>query len=132
ALPICVVHKISDDEFVVEFPDLPGCTATGRTFTEAERHAADSLRGHLESLMAVGAAVPQPSDLERIKSRRESRGGAVIAIPFAPRDPRGQQRTALLKGVGLLRTYKGGLSGATERRRPRTPYRGRRAPEPRP
>jgi predicted RNase H-like HicB family nuclease len=42
-------------------PDLPGCTAVGRTRDEAERNAHEAIAAHVALLRDTGRPVPQPS-----------------------------------------------------------------------
>jgi len=91
-----VVHKMADGRYSVSFPDCPGCTAVGTTFTEAELLAAEALGRHLEALDAAGTPLPRPSAMTAIKRDPSSRGGAIIAVlvtarlrrPGRPRRPR--------------------------------------------
>jgi predicted RNase H-like HicB family nuclease len=80
-----VVHKTADNDYAVSFPDCPGCTAVGSTFTEAELLAAEALERHLEALEAAGTPLPRPSAMTAIKRQPQSRGGAIIAVPVTAR-----------------------------------------------
>jgi predicted RNase H-like HicB family nuclease len=67
----------------VVFPDLPGCTAMGKTIEEALGNAAESLRDWIEVTEKDGATAPAPRPLEKL--RREAdvaealAGGATLA-----------------------------------------------------
>ena len=41
-------------------PDLPGCVATGKDRSEAEREMKEAIEFHLEGLAAEGEPIPQP------------------------------------------------------------------------
>jgi predicted RNase H-like HicB family nuclease len=43
------------------FPDLPGCVTFGSTLEEAETMASDALSGVLESMIARGIPLPNPT-----------------------------------------------------------------------
>jgi predicted RNase H-like HicB family nuclease len=79
-----VVHRTATNEFAVQFPDCPGCTASGATFAEAERHAAEALQRYLEALVAEGTELPTPAPIGTVKKHPASRGGAVIAVAAMP------------------------------------------------
>ncbi|RJO75389.1 MAG: type II toxin-antitoxin system HicB family antitoxin [Myxococcales bacterium] len=42
-------------------PDLPGCAATGRTRSEAEKRMLAAIRWHLEGLREDGLPIPKSS-----------------------------------------------------------------------
>lgn len=66
----------------VVFPDLPGCTAMGRTMDEAIANAAEALRDWVEVTQESGGKVPRPRPLEALR-----------------RDP--EVKEALAAGAGL-------------------------------
>ena len=88
-----VVHRTPTNEFTVQFPDCPGCTAAGKSFAEAERHAAEALQRYLDALAAEGTELPEHSAIDAVKSHPLSRGGVVITVSAAPqyRDTRGRR-----------------------------------------
>jgi len=51
----------------VVFPDLPGCTAMGRTMDDALANAAEALRDWAEVIEEGGAKMPRPRALELLK-----------------------------------------------------------------
>jgi predicted RNase H-like HicB family nuclease len=67
----------------VAFPDLPGCTAMGKTLEEALANAAESLRDWVELTEKNGDAVPPPRPLEALRSDAQVaqalRAGATLA-----------------------------------------------------
>ena len=42
-------------------PDLPGCVATGRTATDAERLIREAIVQHLAGMAEDGVPIPEPS-----------------------------------------------------------------------
>lgn len=50
----------------VVFPDLPGCTAMGRTVDEALAHASDALRDWVEEMEEAGSAIAEPRPAEAV------------------------------------------------------------------
>jgi predicted RNase H-like HicB family nuclease len=65
----------------VVFPDLPGCTAMGRTIDEALRDAASAAG---EWAQAVGKRLPRPRSIESLhddpETKRALAHGAVLAV----------------------------------------------------
>ncbi|MGB8363416.1 MAG: type II toxin-antitoxin system HicB family antitoxin [Rhizomicrobium sp.] len=71
----------------VVFPDLPGCTAMGKTMDEAVSNAAEALRDWVEVTEENGGKIPQPRSLEAI--RRDpvvksalALGAGLAAVPL--------------------------------------------------
>ena len=60
-----IVHN-EEDQFWVEFPDLPGCQSCAGTLEETISCAADALGLYLYSKIEDGAALPNPSDIKTI------------------------------------------------------------------
>ncbi len=50
----------TDRIFVVEVPELPGCTAHGSTKVEAIRNAEDAAQLWLETALQDGQSIPEP------------------------------------------------------------------------
>jgi len=67
----------------VVFPDLPGCTAMGKTMDEALTNAADALRDWAEVMEDDGRKVSRPRSLEVLRRDPEVKvalkGGAGLA-----------------------------------------------------
>lgn len=71
----------------VVFPDLPGCTAMGRTMDDALTNAADALRDWAEVTEENGAKVPRPRPLEVLKRDPEVKaalrdGAGLATVPL--------------------------------------------------
>lgn len=49
-----------DDAFVVEVPELPGCAADGRTYSEAVANAEIVIGEWIDTARELGRAIPQP------------------------------------------------------------------------
>ena len=67
----------------VVFPDLPGCTAMGRTIDQALANAADALRDWVELTEEGGGVVPPPRSAEKLRRDPEVKAafaeGAILA-----------------------------------------------------
>jgi len=71
----------------VVFPDLPGCTAMGRTIDQALVNAAEALRDWVEVIEEGGKKVPAPQPLEKLKRDTEVKaalreGASLAAVPL--------------------------------------------------
>lgn len=62
--PAQIVYSSSDECYLVEFPDLPGCYTYGETLEEAKERAAEALTGYLESIDLRQMKIPLPSDIK--------------------------------------------------------------------
>ena len=69
---IALIHKDSDSEFGVSFPDFPGCVTAGKSIDEAKDMAQEALSGHIKIMAEFDEKIPEPSDLEKIISSEES------------------------------------------------------------
>lgn len=49
-----------DDAFVVEVPELPGCAADGRTYSEAVANAEIVIGEWIDTAREVGRPIPRP------------------------------------------------------------------------
>jgi predicted RNase H-like HicB family nuclease len=49
-----------DDAFVVEVPELPGCAADGRTYSEAVSNAEIVIAEWIDTARELGRPIPQP------------------------------------------------------------------------
>ncbi|MGN6309537.1 MAG: type II toxin-antitoxin system HicB family antitoxin [Xanthobacteraceae bacterium] len=78
---IALIHKDTDSDYGVSFPDLPGCIAAGSTLDEARDMAVEALTLHLEGLAEDGEAIPEPSSLEAIMSDKTNADGVAILVP---------------------------------------------------
>lgn len=67
----------------VTFPDLPGCTSSGRSFEEASANAQEALSGHLAAMQADGDPLPRPRLLAEIMEDAETAEEAAGAFPVA-------------------------------------------------
>ena len=77
---IALIHKDTNSDYGVSYPDLPGCISAGATLDEARSMAAEALALHLEGLAADNEAVPEPSSLEAIMSDPENQTGVAILV----------------------------------------------------
>lgn len=58
-----IVEPLPPDEgegWIVTFPDLPGCIATGKTLAEAVRESQDARKSYVLTSQEAGLPLPQP------------------------------------------------------------------------
>jgi len=63
---IAVIHKDSDSDWGVSFPDFPGCITSGATIDEAKDNAKEALEFHIQGMEEDGETIPNASNLESI------------------------------------------------------------------
>ncbi len=90
----------------VVIPDLPGCTAMGKTVDEALANAAAAARAWAEVAKAEGISIPKPRAIEAVRNdpevAAEIAGGAALSIVPVVLDS-GRAKTANLSlDAGLL------------------------------
>jgi predicted RNase H-like HicB family nuclease len=71
----------------VVFPDLPGCTAMGKSVEEALANAAESMRDWVEVTEEQGEKVSAPRPLEKLRHDRDvaaalAAGASLAAVPL--------------------------------------------------
>lgn len=71
----------------VTFPDLPGCTAMGKTIDKAIANAADAMRDWVDATEKKGGMIPVPRALESVAkdpqaSELLAEGALTIRLPL--------------------------------------------------
>lgn len=62
-----IIEKYNDESFGVFFPDLPGCTSSGSSITEAVINAEEALYGHILVSHEYGEKINEPTSIDKIK-----------------------------------------------------------------
>ena len=62
--PAKIIYDKTDECYLVNFPDLPGCQTFGDTIEEALTYANEALTGYLQSIDLRKITVPKPSTLK--------------------------------------------------------------------
>ncbi len=80
-----VIHKDSNSDYGVTFPDLPGCFSAGSTIEEAINMAQEAAECHIEGILIDSEPVPTPSDIEVHKNNPDYNQGiwALIEIDIS-------------------------------------------------
>ena len=71
----------------VVVPDLPGCTAMGKTMDEALGNAVDAVRVWAEHARAQGETLPKPRSIDALRKDRDivraiEEGAALAVVPL--------------------------------------------------
>jgi predicted RNase H-like HicB family nuclease len=78
---IALIHKDTDSDYGVSFPDFPGCISAGATLDEARGMAEEALAFHIDGMTEDGDAIPEPSSLETIMADRQNLDAVAILVP---------------------------------------------------
>jgi predicted RNase H-like HicB family nuclease len=84
---IAIVHKDSETDFGVSFPDFPGCVTAGQTVDEAKDMAQEALALHVKGLIEDGEQLPTPSKLEDIIENTDYADAVAYLVVSVP-DPK--------------------------------------------
>ncbi|TIQ73651.1 MAG: CopG family transcriptional regulator, partial [Mesorhizobium sp.] len=77
---IGLIHKDTDSDFGVSFPDFPGVVTAGTDLDDARAMAEEALAFHIEGLVEDGEAIPEPSSLEDVMDDADNRDGVAILV----------------------------------------------------
>lgn len=77
-----VLHKEPDSDYGVTVPDVPGCFSAGETMGEALENVREALALHFEGLVADGAPLPQPREVDEHVSNPDFAGGVWALVDF--------------------------------------------------
>lgn len=64
-----VIHKDTNSDYGISFPDLPGCISAGTTLDELDIMSREALRLHTEGMLADKEALPQPTEYDDVHAR---------------------------------------------------------------
>jgi len=81
---IAYLHKDRDSDFVVSFPDFPGCVTAGKTLEEARRRAAEALALHIEGMIEDGEEIPLPATLDAVADDPAMNGAVAFLVSVEP------------------------------------------------
>lgn len=62
-----ITEDKEEGEFVVSYPDLPGCITCGETLESAVKNAEDAKKAWLEAALEDGIKICEPDNLEMIR-----------------------------------------------------------------
>jgi predicted RNase H-like HicB family nuclease len=57
---IIIYWSQQDDRFIAEVPELPGCMADGKTYSETLQNAEEVMREWIDYAKELGREIPEP------------------------------------------------------------------------
>jgi predicted RNase H-like HicB family nuclease len=95
----------------VVFPDLPGCTAMGKTIEQAISNAAEALRDWIEAKEEHSETPPAPQPIEKLRRNPDvaeaiAGGATLAAVPLVRETGKRSKRTSPLTLASLPRSTK--------------------------
>lgn len=80
-----VIHKDSDSDYGVTFPDIPGCFSAGSTIEEAINMAQEAAECHIEGMLIDLEPIPTPSNIDIHKTNPDYKKGlwALIEVDIS-------------------------------------------------
>lgn len=97
------ITKQRSGEYLVEFPDLPGCLTEGGSIDDALREAREAMTGWLFALIKAGEEVPEPGKYTG-RSFHLITPEIEVAIPLAvirARKARGLTQQQVAEAMGI-------------------------------
>lgn len=73
-------YENSEDGYVAEFPDLPGCVTGGDSMAEALFMAEDAASGWVLTELEDGAPVPKATPLQDVKTTESGQFVSLVAL----------------------------------------------------
>jgi len=83
---LAILHKETNSDFGVSFPDFPGCIAAGKNIDDAKDMAQEALTLHIQGMLEDSEQLPVPSRLEDIISDPDYANAIaylVVSVPDA-------------------------------------------------
>ena len=81
---IAIVHKETNTDFGVSFPDFPGCITAGKDIDESKDMAQEALTLHIHGMLEDGEQLPVPSRLEEIMNDPDYTNAIAYLVVSAP------------------------------------------------
>lgn len=82
---IAIIHKDTDSEYGVSFPDFPGCVTAGKTLEEAKNMAVEALGFHIEGMIEDKEVIPVPASLDDVMTDPVFQSGVAFIVSYAGR-----------------------------------------------
>jgi predicted RNase H-like HicB family nuclease len=85
---IGLIHKNSDSDYGVHFPDFPGAVTAGTNLDDARTMAEEALAFHVEGMLEDGEAIPEPSSLEAVMADPDNKDAVAILVHLKTHSPK--------------------------------------------
>lgn len=77
---VAIIHKDSDSDYGVSFPDFPGAASAGKSPDAALVNAEAALALHIAGLREDGESIPEPSSLAAVMADPNNAGGVAALV----------------------------------------------------
>ena len=81
---IAIVHKETNTDFGVSFPDFPGCITAGQTIDEAKNFAQEALSLHIQGMFEDDDKLTAPLNLEKIMANKDFADAVAYLVVTVP------------------------------------------------
>jgi predicted RNase H-like HicB family nuclease len=80
-----IIHKDTDSDYGVTFPDISGCFSAGTTIEEAINNAQEAAECHIEGMLIDSEPIPTPSNIDLHKVNPDFKNGvwALVEIDIS-------------------------------------------------
>ena len=80
-----IIHKDTDSDYGVTFPDISGCFSAGTTIEEAINNAQEAAECHIEGMLIDSEPIPTPSNIDLHKANSDFENGvwALVEIDIS-------------------------------------------------
>lgn len=96
------IHKESDSDYGVSFPDFLGCVSAGLTHTEALVLAKEALALHIEGMLEDGDPLPEPTPCDELLNDEFKGDGEVLLTLIEAAVPGPSRRVNITVEQSLL------------------------------
>lgn len=77
---IAYLHKDSNSDYGVSFPDFPGCITAGPSLEDARKMAAEALSLHVAGMVEDQEDLPLPSSLDDLRGDPAMKGAVAFLV----------------------------------------------------
>ncbi|WP_292320769.1 type II toxin-antitoxin system HicB family antitoxin [Mesorhizobium sp.] len=79
-----LIHKETESDYGVSFPDFPGVITAGATISETRALAKQALALHVAGIMEDGTPFRGPSSLDQVQASSDHSALTTILVPLQP------------------------------------------------
>jgi predicted RNase H-like HicB family nuclease len=78
---LAMIRSLEPGRFRVDYPDLPGCSATTDSFQDARLVAGPLLADHIRDLLSHGLEPPPARSMKELREAGDAEGAIPALIP---------------------------------------------------
>jgi predicted RNase H-like HicB family nuclease len=99
-----IIHKDSNSDYSVSFPDFAGCITAGSSLQEAYEMSKEALKGHIATMVEFGDALPKnPLTIDEVKKHEFAKNAETFFVVDAYL-PSKKKRTNITLDIGLIKS----------------------------